>query len=162
MGRGRRHKWLGWWLLFSLSPLSGSFQGLRWCCGLFLFFLVAGLSFSEKIQTSKRTPEWRLPARAESFIPGHRPTLPNMLVKRPCRETLCARSELIGQPHWRFLVGQGRFLVGQGGIGKVAQLPLPKSGDRGHHGVNNSSGSFKASVRTQVCSDLWNVDLQLL
>lgn len=65
-------------------------------------------------------------------------------------------------PHWRFLVGQGRFLVGQGGIGKVAQLPLPKSGDRGHHGVNNSSGSFKASVRTQVCSDLWNVDLQLL
>lgn len=62
------------------------------------FFLVAGLSFSEKIQTSKRTPEWRLPARAESFIPGRRPTRANVPVKRPCRETLCARREFIGQP----------------------------------------------------------------
>lgn len=50
MGRGRRHKWLGWWLLFSLSPLSEDpFMGLRCCGGLFVF-LMAGLSFSEKIQ----------------------------------------------------------------------------------------------------------------
>lgn len=62
------------------------------------FLLVAGLSFSEKIQTSKRTPEWRLPARAESFIRGHRPMRPNVLVKRPLRETVCARREFIGQP----------------------------------------------------------------
>ena len=48
--------------------------------------------------TSKRTPEWRLPARAESFIPGRRPTRANVPVKRPCRETLCARRECIGQP----------------------------------------------------------------
>lgn len=52
--------------------------------------------------------------------------------------------------------------MGWGEIGKLAQLPLPKSGARGHHTVNNSPGSFKARVRTQVCSDLWNVDLQFL
>lgn len=37
-----------------------------------------------------------------------------------------------------------------------------KSGDRGHNGANDRPGSFKAGVRTQVCSFLWNVDLQLL
>lgn len=52
--------------------------------------------------TSKRTPEWRPPARVESFIPGRRPTRPNVLVKRPCRETLYARRELIGQPKRQF------------------------------------------------------------
>lgn len=70
-------------------------------------------------------------------------------------------------PHWKFLMGQGRFFVGQGEIGRLAQLPLPKVGLRSggsHHGVNNSPGSFKASVRTQVCSDLWNQhsNLQIL
>lgn len=51
MGRGRRHKWLGWWLLFSLSPLSlDPFKGLD-VAAAFSFLLVAGLSFSEKIQT---------------------------------------------------------------------------------------------------------------
>lgn len=53
MGRGRRHKWLGWWLLFSLSPLSlDPFKGLDVAVlRLVSFLLVAGLSFSEKIQT---------------------------------------------------------------------------------------------------------------
>ena len=51
-------------------------------------------------------------------------------------------------------------------MGRFAQLPVPKvglkSGDRGHHRVNHRSGSFRGSVRTQVCSAIWNVDLQLL
>lgn len=47
--------------------------------------------------TSKRTPEWRPPARAESFIPGRRPTHPNVMEKRPRREALSARRRLIGQ-----------------------------------------------------------------
>lgn len=56
--------------------------------------------------------------------------------------------------------------MGPGEIGKLAKLALPKvglkNGDRGHHGINDRPGGFKASVRTQVCSGLWNVDLQLL
>lgn len=47
--------------------------------------------------TSKRTPEWRPPARAESFIPGHRPTHPNVMGKRPSRETQRARRTQIGR-----------------------------------------------------------------
>lgn len=46
--------------------------------------------------TSKRTPEWRPPARAESFIPGRRPTHPNVMEKRPRREASSARRRLIG------------------------------------------------------------------
>lgn len=34
-GRGQKTQWLGWWRLFPFPP-SGSFQGLRCCCGLFL------------------------------------------------------------------------------------------------------------------------------
>lgn len=34
-------------------------------------------------------------------------------------------------------------------------------GDWGHDGVNDRPGSFKASIRTQICASLWNVDLQL-
>lgn len=52
--------------------------------------------------TSKRTQEWRTTARAEPFILGRRPTRPNVLVKRPRHETLCARRELIGQPERLF------------------------------------------------------------
>lgn len=38
MGRGRRHKWLGWWLLFSLSPLSQDpFKGLDVAAACFFF-----------------------------------------------------------------------------------------------------------------------------
>lgn len=53
--------------------------------------------FLRENSTSKRTPEWRPPARAESFIPGHRPTHPNVMENRPRRDTLCARRTLIGQ-----------------------------------------------------------------
>lgn len=52
--------------------------------------------------------------------------------------------------------------MGQGDFGRLAHLPLPtvglKSDERGYHRVNYRLGSFGHSVRTQVCSAIWNVD----
>ena len=55
--------------------------------------------------------------------------------------------------------------MGQRDFGRLAHLPLPKvrlkSDEMGYHSVKYRLGSFGHSVRTQVCSAIWNVDHQL-
>ena len=55
--------------------------------------------------------------------------------------------------------------MGQRDFGRLAHLPLPKvrlkSDERGYHSVKYRLGSFGHSLRTQVCSAIWNVDHQL-
>lgn len=81
--------------LFPFPPLSGSFHGLKMLRRL-VCFPDGRLVFLRENSTFKRTPEWRPPARAESFIPGRRPTHPSVMENRPRREALSARRRLIG------------------------------------------------------------------